>query len=361
MDKSNIDSTNNLDSIETILSADSTCMSERLAGFHLQCASAWADSNDKELPPEYSRSKQIAIVGMGGSAISGNLAENLFRQQSSVPISVIRSSVLPKWVDKKTLVIACSYSGNTKETLSIFDDAIKRGCQVICSTSGGILQENSNSLNVPSLSIDFIGEPRSAIGYSFFNLVSILDRLGFIPNQHTYVTKAIEQLKINGENWNLKVPTKSNYAKQIATRIRHNLPIIIGYDIFESVARRWKTQFNENSKSIAIWEAIPEFLHNGVEAFQSTTYSAFVPMVILLKPQTAKEQKDDPFINIVKYLQGIHMPYELVKVEEMNTMAQILTAVQLGDYVSYYLALLKNTDPGPVNVIESLKYKKTNG
>ena len=361
MDKSNIDSTNNLDSIETILSADSTCMSERLAGFHLQCASAWADSNDKELPPEYSRSKQIAIVGMGGSAISGNLAENLFRQQSSVPISVIRSSVLPKWVDNKTLVIACSYSGNTKETLSIFDDAIKRGCQVICSTSGGILQEQSSLLNLPLLSIDFIGEPRSAIGYSFLNLVSILDRLGFIPNQQTNVTTTIDRLKINCENWNLKVPTKSNYAKQIATRIGHSLPIIIGYDIFESVARRWKTQFNENSKSIAIWEAIPEFLHNGVESFQSTNYPALVPIIILLEPQTIKEQKDDPFIDMVKYLQGIHVPYELVKVGEMNTMAQILTAVQLGDYVSYYLALLKNIDPGPVDIIESLKHKKTNG
>ena len=82
-------------------------------------------------------------------------------------------------------------------------------------------------------------------------------------------------------------------------------------------------------------------------------------MVILLEPQTVEKQQDDPFIDIIKYLQEIHVPYELVKAEEMNTMAQILTVVQLGDYVSYYLALLKNIDPGPVDIIESLKSKKT--
>ena len=360
MDKSNIDPTNNLDSIETILSVDSTGMRERLADFHLQCGSAWAKSNKNELPPEYSKFKQIAIVGMGGSAISGNLVKDLFRYQSNIPISVIRSSILPTWVNDETLVIACSYSGNTKETLTIFDDAIRRGCRVICSTSGGILQEKSDSLNLPSLSIDFTGEPRSAIGYSFLNLVSILDRLGFIPSQHTYVTSTIEQLKINSENWNHKVPTKSNYAKQIATRIGYSLPVIIGYNIFESVARRWKTQFNENSKSIAIWEAMPEFLHNSVESFQPTTYSTFFPMVILLDPQTVEKYQDNPFMDFVKYLQGIHVPYELVKVEQINTMAQVLSIVQLGDYVSYYLALLKNIDPGPVGIIEILKSKKTN-
>ena len=83
-------------------------------------------------------------------------------------------------------------------------------------------------------------------------------------------------------------------------------------------------------------------------------------MVILLEPQTVEKYQDNPFMDFVKYLQGIHVPYELVKVEQINNMAQVLSVVQLGDYVSYYLALLKNIDPGPVDIIESLKSKKTN-
>ena len=358
--KSNSNQTINLDRMETVPSIDSTAMIGRISDFHSQCSSAWIQSNNIELPTQHSKCNHIAIVGMGGSAISGNLLKDLFQDQSSVPISVIRNPRLPKWVNEDTLVIASSYSGNTKETLTAFDQAIKRGCRVISSTSGGTLLERSKALNLPLLLIDFAGEPRSAIGYGFLNLVSIVSTLGFIPNQHAFVASAIEQMKINHGNWHHQVLSKYNYAKKLAMRIGYNLPIIIGYEIFESVARRWKTQFNENSKTLAIWEVIPEFLHNGVESFQSTPHCTPFPMVILLQPYSSESQQGGPLMHLLEFLQAVHLPYELVTVHKEHNLSQVLSMVQLGDYVSYYLALLKNIDPGPVSIIESIKSNQDN-
>lgn len=348
-----------LDDQKGMPSFDPTNLIHRISDLSSQCLLAWQQSRLLQLSNGYSSAKEVAIVGMGGSAIAGDLLKDLLRDQTNRSISVIRNRTLPAWIDKNTLVIAVSYSGNTKETLSAFNEAINRGCQLISSTSGGLLQQRSQILNIPIVSIDFVGEPRSAIGYGLLNLLSIFDKLKFIPRQNKFVIEAIKKLALTDKSWNNEVPTNQNYAKQLAIDIGHNIPIIIGSGLFTSAAQRWKTQFNENSKALAMWETVPESEHNTIESFSISNGIDNSTFPILLEHHPRISRDPSPFRKVKKVLEVAKMPYALVKGPATNNLSQLLWVIHLGDYISYYLAVLRGVDPSPVPNITKLKVDGT--
>ena len=134
-----------------------------------------------DLPKELASVRRALVVGMGGSAIGGELLADVASHDGSVPVTVWRDYDLPAWVDDKTLVLVCSHSGRTQESLSGFRRAVTLGLPTVVMTGGTALAEEAARAEVPVVRFDYQGEPRSGIGYSFLGPLLLLQRLDLLP------------------------------------------------------------------------------------------------------------------------------------------------------------------------------------
>jgi len=130
----------------------------------------------------YPKPKSIIVAGMGGSAIGGELLKDWARDKLAVPIEVCREYSLPAYANKRTLVFVVSYSGETEESLSIFLDAVKRQCMIVCLSSGGTLQEFAEKLSIPHLHVPSGMAPRATLPYLFIPLCVLMEKIGLIAD-----------------------------------------------------------------------------------------------------------------------------------------------------------------------------------
>ncbi|MQF70332.1 bifunctional phosphoglucose/phosphomannose isomerase [SAR202 cluster bacterium AD-804-J14_MRT_500m] len=347
-----------LDDSEFRSKIDPSGLIERLQKFPEHCRQAWELSHKIDLPPEYSKAKNVVISGMGGSAIGGDLLSDLAALEPTLPIEIHRTYDLPAYADESSLIIATSYSGNTAETLSGFRRAIERNTMLVVITSGGILAQEAVTANIPTFSFDFTGEPRSALGYSLIGPLGIMVRLGLISDKKPDLDDALESLTCQiSQSIGHDVPAESNPAKALALSLENKLPVIYGGGFFEGVARRWKTQFNENSKVWAQWEILPEAHHNAVSGLKLPKALRDLATVILLRPEPIHPSIAWRYEITEELLESVDISFCDVAGAGNNPLSQILSTVLLGDYTSYYLALLQGIDPSPVSAIESIKQR----
>ncbi|MDD3052024.1 MAG: SIS domain-containing protein, partial [Candidatus Cloacimonetes bacterium] len=221
---------------------------------------------------------RIVVLGMGGSAISGDLLKTLFGK--TVSIEVVKDYNLP-FIDSLTFVIAISYSGNTIETLTAFSEAFKLTNQAAFITSGGILKEKfGDSCSWIELKPD--QPPRSAIGQIFFSLLKIIESTGLIEVQKKQTEATIANLMRKAGAVANAVETDYNLAKQAALAISGKIPVINATNPqFAVVANRWKCQINENSKYPAFFNTFSEMNHNEIEAWEEKKISNnFIPIFL---------------------------------------------------------------------------------
>ena len=150
-----------------IAQIDSHNLRSRLKQFPSQCTKAWEMGLGFSLPSDYTKVERIVVLGMGGSAIAGDLLSDFLHRVDGPSIEVFRDYGLPGNLNENTLIIASSYSGNTDETLSGFRTALGQSCKVVAITSGGIMAREATEARIPLFLIDYFGEPRSALGFSF--------------------------------------------------------------------------------------------------------------------------------------------------------------------------------------------------
>ena len=344
-----------LDRPGTYQELDLTNMRQRLAGFASQCESAWEEALAFTLPPEYARVERAVVVGMGGSAIGGDLLADLASQEDALPIVVSRDYHAPSYVDEDTLVIACSYSGNTEETLSAFGQALSRSAKVVAVTSGGTLAAQASERGVPCFVFDYEGEPRSALGYLFLAPLAIFQKLGLLRDKSGDLAGAVQELNVLRSRWAEDVPSGENEAKGLARELLGRVVVVYGSGIFGGVARRWKTQLDENSKVWAFWEMLPEAHHNSVVGYSLPQEMARLAYALLLRPPYQHPQMARRYQVTRELLEREGIPSRVVEGWGQSALAQMLTAVYLGDYVSYYLATLQGIDPSPVPPIDFIK------
>jgi glucose/mannose-6-phosphate isomerase len=301
---------------------------------------------------------QMVIAGMGGSAIGGDILAGWLFRRIEIPIFVNRGYKLPSFVGENTLLFAVSYSGNTEETLSLFDEGIKKGCKIIAITSGGKLEKSCKNENIKLVSIPSGIPPRAAVAYLFMPMVVVLKKLGiYEPDRELKVT--IENLKALRERLVPENPTKNNPAKQMALQLFDETPIIYGEAIFNAIARRWQTQLNENAKTLAWHGTFPEMNHNEIEAWATDNNSKKFTAV-LLRDNFLSESRLQKRISLTKsYILQKHAKKVIEVVaeggEEKDYLARMLYSMYLGDFVSIYLAILRGVNPTPVKAIESFK------
>lgn len=350
------ESTRSLLEASECVGRDPDGMLERLMSFPQQCAEALQLGRQcgfsLPAPPD-----EIVVLGMGGSGIVGELLQRFL----ALPVYVQHGETMPQFVDRKTLIIAVSYSGNTLETLTALKRALPTGVPALCVTSGGRLKELALQHKLPLIIIPSGSPPRAALGYLLFSTLSALARAGLVRNSSNWeqVLSVLQELALQTGP---QQPTGSNPAKQLALRLHQKVPIIYGVSRLTDVAaQRWKTQFNENSKQPAFWNALPELSHNEIEAFGHQ--SNFLPnAIVILLRSTLESELDQQRFDAVKALLIKHrLEFAEAWSHGQDPLAQMLSLIYLGDLVSVYLAILNGVNPRPVPSIESFKKRVSAG
>ena len=351
-----------LDSISRIKQYDKSGMLELIESFPEQCQDAKNIGYDFQLPEGFkTKYRNIVCVGLGGSAIGADLVRSYIANKAPIPFFVSRNYTLPDFVDDQTLVIASSYSGNTEEVLSAYRCARNRGSETIAITSGGKLSKIAKDDGVRVLNIPAGFPPRAALGYSFFPLLILLSKIGIIKDQAFFIDEAIRNLKkLKDKRLGRNINTKDNQAKRIANEIYGRLPVIYSAsDRIDSVVTRWRGQLAENAKTLASSHFFPELNHNEIVGWENPKPILKNSAVIILR-----DAQDHPRVSkSMGIAKGIFRKYKINVIEVRSSgkelLARMLSLVYIGDYVSFYLSVLNEIDPSPVERIVYLKKDTT--
>ncbi len=350
-----------LDAAQEFAACDPKDMLGYIAGLPEQCAEAWNRIQPVELPAEYCQSRQLVILGLGGSAIGADLLRALLVDECPIPILVHRDYGVPAFVDAHTLVIASSYSGNTEETLSGFDAAWQRGARLLAVTTGGELARRARERGLPLHTYHYPTQPRAAVGYSLLSLLGIVRHLGWVRDPSAAVAEAIAVMRQWQAELAPAVPAVSNAAKALAQELHGHLPVIYGAEHLSEVARRWKGQFNENAKSWAVYDVVPELMHNTVAGYPCPPALREQARVVVLAGAANHPRVRTRLDITVELLRRDGFSCRMVQARGQSKLAQVLSLVHLGDWVSYYLAMLNGVDPWVIANIDWVKERLSKG
>ena len=344
-----------LDDLLIYRQLDTSGMLDHLREFPEQCERAWEKVLKFELPREYTGIDKVVILGMGGSAIGGEVVRRLALAESKVPVWVNRDYGLPPFVDEGTLVIASSYSGNTEETLTAFAESLKTPAKKLVLTTGGELKELAEKEGIPVFLIDYQAPPRAAFPHSFIPLVGIFQKLGLLGDKSANLKEALRILNKLSKDFVETTPLVSNPAKQLATKMWGHVAIIYGAEILSEVAQRWKTQLNENGKTWAFFELFPELNHNAVLGYEFPSQVKERIFVVLLHSALFHPRNLLRYEATAKLLAKAGISHEFVEAVGATALTQVISLVLFGDYLSFYLAILNRIDPTPVDSIDFVK------
>lgn len=346
----------NLDDVTHLAAGDPSGMLGEVEALPEQCLEALEIGRGLQPLPSSAGIRRVAFVGMGGSAIGGDILRALLQDEVSLPITVHRGYSIPLSMGRDTLLFAVSYSGDTEETLSAVEAAMRQGCTIVAASSGGTLSRWAEDSGFPLLRVPAGKQPRAALAYLSLPMGVLLERMGLMEGFSTKVERAVEKLRQKREEWGRLSPTPSNLAKQLANRFVDRIPVVYGAgEALAVAAYRWKCQINENSKAPAFCHALPEMDHNEIVGFQGRTeLTRLIEAVFLVSEDETPRMRRRVEITaeIVGEAAG---GVTVLHVGGDNDLERLLTAVFLGDLVSVYLALLREVDPTPVESIATLK------
>ncbi len=347
-----------LNDTDAMRALDPDEMLRRIREFPQQVRDAWANVSQWEPgKARASRPHEILVLGMGGSAIGADLVAGLLADELPVPLLVHRGYGLPAWVDGDTLVVASSYSGGTEETLSGWEEAGNKGARRLAVTTGGKLAKAAGEAGVPLLTFEYDSQPRAALGHSFTLMLGLLWKLGLIEDPSLKVEAAAALLEQVQEEWQPEVPLDGNWPKQIAAWWHGHMPVVFGAEHLTVIARRWTTQLNENAKHWGLWAEMPELNHNVVVGFDHPPMMQEGTRVICLRSEQYHERISARFDITTRLLEQAGVEWGSIEAVGEDRVSELLWMNLLGDYATYYLALLNGVDPTPVEPISQLKSK----
>ena len=345
-----------LDQLDKYQNIDPSGLRQRLKDFPGLCQSAWENVNSVNLPSSWKDCEHVVICGMGGSAIVGDLASDLVTLQQTIPVTVVRGFSLPFRLTQKHLVILCSYSGDTAETLSLFRQANQFESGLLVVAGGGELSSLATENGHPFIKIDVDCEPRNALGYNLMIVLGVLSRIGCIGISEIDFQQSLSAVSNQVMALCEDTPESKNLAKQLANDLSGKAAVIYSGGLLTGMVLRWKTQIHEHAKAIAFNETIPELLHNSIESLDEIALNGNNYFVLLMRPSGLTDQLLRSYEAIEKLLIRQRVPHKVVLAPQDSHIAQILTMIVLGDYVSYYMALDREVEPSRTSLIDFGKF-----
>jgi glucose/mannose-6-phosphate isomerase len=325
---------------------------EQLAHAHEVAGAVHADAF-----PRGDTIRNIVVLGMGGSGISGDVVAAAFNDELPVPLTVLKQIRTPAFVGPETLAIAVSYSGDTEETVSMASSAVERGAQLVAISCGGRLAEVARDAGALHLPCPPGFMPRAAIGALVAPLLVTLFRAGLAPGAHANLVTAQAQLARRRDRCVPSMTGAANPARELARRLDRTIPLVYGGGALGGVAAyRWKCDVNENAKAPAFWHQYPELDHNEICGWGQHG-DVTRQMLSLVELRHGFEHKRlklrfDVTREIIE--ECVHQVLS-VEAEGEGRLAQLLDLMYVGDWTSCYLALQSDVDPGPIDAIFELK------
>ncbi|MFH1458534.1 MAG: bifunctional phosphoglucose/phosphomannose isomerase [Candidatus Omnitrophota bacterium] len=342
---------------ENIKKLDNSHMLGLLSDFPDQCNAAMALAQKASFLFEKRDFTKIVFAGMGGSAIGADLVRSYLYLESKIPITVLREYRLPAYVDKDTLVIVASYSGNTEETLSAYKQAREKGATLVVISSGGTLKEYASKDRVTFIEIPRNLPPRCSLGYLSIIPLCLLARLGKAQEPGAAISQMIKILEdLKNRYLNPGIAQKDNIAKTAALRLYNKLPFIYSSSVhFDVCAIRFRGQIAENAKALSSSHVFPEMNHNEIVGWENPKKQFKNFIVVMLRDQQMHARvgiRMDITASLIRE-EGV----ELIEIWSRGEglLSRIFSLIYIGDFVSFYLAILYGIDPTPVDRVAYLK------
>ncbi len=340
---------------EDIKRIDPRGMATWIAEFPKQVETAVRIGKEASVKLNVQGVQNIVLTGLGGSAIGGDLLRSYLADELKVPFIVNRHYLLPSFVGKNTLVIVSSYSGNTEETISAHNDAIKRKARVLCISTGGETAKMAKKCKQPWIQILPGLSPRAALGYSFFPLLIVLGKLGLIKSKDKDIKETLLLLKSKSALYS-NPESPENTPLKLAEQLKGRLPVIYSpAEHLDAINVRWRGQIAENAKQLSSGHVLPEMNHNELVGWKVLTDIMKHMHVLFLKDKGTHKRvaiRGEITKQVVSQYAGAVTE---ISSEGNSLLARMFSLIHFGDWVTLYLAILNNEDPEPVKVIDFLK------
>jgi len=288
---------------------------------------------------------RVVVCGMGGSSLYVEILNDYLATFSNFQIEVVRGYDIPTEADNKTLFVVASYSGNTEETISAFEQIKSKNFNHVIFTAGGKLKEAAEQTSSPIFNIPGGLQPRLSTGYFIAGLVQLLIKAGLIQDVKNEILASVSNLNSN---------LNEDLAKSLAKRIKGKVPIVYSTDNNSSIARVTKIKFNENSKTQAFWNFFPEVNHNEMVGFSNLQMN---PFFLMFESKFTNERNNKRIEIFSQLMKEKGCDFEIIDMQGENIFAEMMNAYYLADHLTFYLAEEYGIDPEPVDMVEEFKTK----
>jgi len=320
---------------------------------HKQVSDAWNNKFDVSSLKNHKYSS-IVFCGLGGSAISGDLLCDYLSGEFKIPFTVVRGYNLPSFVNEETLVIISSYSGNTEETISCLEQALKKKSKIVAITSGGKIDEIAATNKLPVVNLQSGFQPRYSLGQSYFSLLKLMQELG-LANENNNVKMIINLWEKRAQDYS----SENNPAAQLAKDLVGFIPIIYSSEFLTSTGYRLKCQMNENVKLHSFHNSIPEMNHNEIIGWESYKEKQFYVKVIYLIDAEYHPQNLKRFNTLREMLTEQKVDVLTLSSDQKSKKVRIMDLIFFSDWISFYASVLRGFDPSEIDFIHRMKLRLT--
>lgn len=352
---------NKLDSLDEIKKFDEKAVLSSIKMLPQQATQAWEEINDLKFSKNLAGAKNIVVCGMGGSALGGRVVDSFVEKKIRAPIEIFTQYFVPNYVNRDTLVILSSYSGNTEEALSCAYDALKRNAKIFGITTGGkladLLRKEKKDVYLYEPTFNPSKMPRLAIGYSIFAILALLNKSQFITLTDEELKTAIKTLSEFIKEFGPRMKQDNNLAKRTALKLQNKIPVIVSSEHLIGVSHVFKNQLNETSKTFSNLFDLPELNHHLLEGLKLPPKSKEVLHFLFLysKLYTDRVVKRYPITQEV--VEKNSVSHSIYTFRSDTKLKQILELLCLGSFVSFYLAVLSGVNPSEIPWVDYFKKK----
>ena len=349
----------NLNDKDAINKLDKSNVLESVLNIPKQIKQAYKET--KDLKFRDTDIDEVLVCGMGGSSLGAHFVGSLFEDKIKVPYIILNGYNLPKFVNSKTLIILSSNSGNTEETISCMREALKKTKNVVAITTGGVLKEEVLKGNMDGYvfeqTFNVARQPRLATSYTIIGIMAILKKFKLLDYDDKNIEAVIIFLENKNTLYNINIEDKFNLTKEYAYRVFDKIPLIVGSEFLEGVSHIFSNQLNETSKNLATYFLIPEMNHHLLEGLghpsivQSDVIFVFLKSSLYLKRNNLRMDITKEILDQKK------IEYMDIALSGSDKMTQAFEMLQLSSFITFYLAVLYNQDPCPIDTVDFFKKK----
>ena len=348
-----------LDSLDEINKLDTGNVLTSIESLGAQIRQAWEEVRQREVPAACHLAKNVIVSGMGGSALGGRIVDSLLADRARVPIEVVTEYNLPNYVNKDTLIILSSYSGNTEETLAAANEALNRGAMVYGVTTGGKLADFLSENGFEGYRYDPkenpSNQPRMGLGYSIASVLAVLSQCEFINLLGSEMEEAITEAERLITDYGANVPENENVAKALAQKLKGKVPVIVASEHLVGSAHTFKNQLNENAKTFGLTFDIPELNHHLMEGLRNPHEIKNILHFLLIESAHYSKRVRIRYPITKEVVEKNDIETEVYVTRGSKKIIEIFEILVLSSYVSFYLAMLYGLDPTPIPWVDHFK------